>query len=207
MSRFFLGSLGALAVVLTLTPDASAWWHGRWRARYYAAYYPAYYPTYYSAGYPVYYSYSCAAPVYVVSMPVCGVAVPSAEARLYAKPMPAPASAAPATPAPATPSPAPAAPLPSRKPQVSESKSYYSAYPVTARDSNGIDPTRCVVGFWNYSDRDQTLLIDGQSRTLPRGRGLTLELPREFVWSVAGREPQVERVAAAESTIEIAIYR
>jgi hypothetical protein len=66
---------------------------------------------------------------------------------------------------------------------------------------------RCSVAFWNLSAQDLTLKVDGQKRILPRGKSLTLELDRKFVWQVEGREPEAERVPANETGLEIVIRR
>ena len=61
------------------------------------------------------------------------------------------------------------------------------------------------VAFWNRSGRTVTLRIDGQSRVLAPGKGLTLDLPREFVWQSDGRESRTERVSADAPAYEIVI--
>ena len=63
----------------------------------------------------------------------------------------------------------------------------------------------CRVGFWNLTGRDLVLTIDGQTRTLPRNKAITLYLGREFVWQRAGSKARSERVPADRSTLEIVI--
>jgi len=149
-------------------------------------YYPSYYyPSYY---YPSY--YPAYVPAYApVVMPTPGF-VP-APAPVYATPTPAPPCPPPA----ATPSPAVTPP-----PAVRESQ---SNYPTTARSVS----TTAKVSFWNYSGRDVKLRVDGETRTIAAGRGLTLELPRDFVWQVDERTPETERVPSREPALEIVIRR
>jgi hypothetical protein len=63
----------------------------------------------------------------------------------------------------------------------------------------------CRVGFWNLADRDVTLKIDGQARLLPRGKSVTLNLGRQFVWQVDQQALQRESIPAEKSTLEIVI--
>jgi len=63
------------------------------------------------------------------------------------------------------------------------------------------------VGFWNLTDRDLTVKVDGQPHALARGRGLTLTLGRQFVWQVDQRAPTNERIPEDKTTLEIVIRR
>jgi hypothetical protein len=95
-------------------------------------------------------------------------------------------------------------PSPATKPpQVSEPQVYHDTYAVGPHDPNRITTDRCTVGFWNLTDQDLTLAVQNQSRDLPRGKSLSLDLPREFVWQLKGREVHTERVATGESGMEI----
>jgi hypothetical protein len=187
------GILGGLALALLLVCPASAsaaWFRGRtavtssyyYPAYYYPTYYyPSYYyPTYY---YPTYYYAPVAAPVY---------AQPVVAAPVYATPTPAPAC--PPLAAPTTDQPMPPAPA------LSESRSKY-------RETEQPDAATARVSFWNRSTQDLDVRIDGQLRTLRRGKGLTLELPRQFVWQVEGRAAETERVPTDKPSLEIVIRR
>jgi len=55
--------------------------------------------------------------------------------------------------------------------------------------------------------RDLKLRVDGETRTRAAGRGLTLEMPREFTWQVDERTPENERVPTNEAGVEIVIRR
>jgi hypothetical protein len=90
---------------------------------------------------------------------------------------------------------------------VSESHSYYDSYVVAQQSGARSNGERCTVGFWNLTDRDVNARINGQARTLPRGKNVPIEVPREFVWQLEGREAQVERIAAGESALTIVIRR
>jgi hypothetical protein len=97
---------------------------------------------------------------------------------------------------------------PPRSPGVNESRSYFSAYAVAPRDAQPrLAADRARVGFWNLSEVDLTLTIANQAYTLPRGKSVKLELPRQFVWRVDAREPQSEKMPESESALEIVIRR
>jgi hypothetical protein len=66
---------------------------------------------------------------------------------------------------------------------------------------------RCAVMFWNLSGQGLTLTVDGQTRSLPAGQSLRLDLKRDFAWSVTGRQPERQQVPAQESGVEIVIRR
>ena len=73
-------------------------------------------------------------------------------------------------------------------------------YPAQATEAA---PGRCKVGFWNITGRDLTLTINGQARTLPKDRAVTVELERNFVWQITGRDPHSERVPEEMSVFEV----
>jgi hypothetical protein len=64
---------------------------------------------------------------------------------------------------------------------------------------------QCAITFWNRGDRDVTVRIEGRARLLRRGRGLTLDLPRQFVWQQGDQAPQTVQVSTGETRREIAI--
>jgi hypothetical protein len=174
-----------VALVLALPLTAAAWGH---RPRTTAAYY--------------YYPYAVPAPPAVFAQPAPVVAVPAPVVPAPAVSAPAPVFAVPA-PAPACPT-LPPMPSAAPVPGVNESRSNYTpAVTTSAKLANGA----VRVSFWNHSTQDLTLRIDGETRSLGRGRGLTLELPRQFVWQIDGREAETERVPASEPGVEILIHR
>jgi len=63
------------------------------------------------------------------------------------------------------------------------------------------------VAFWNLTDQDLALRIDGKPQPLQRGQSITLDLGRQFVWQVEGRDPQRENIPLGESALEIVIRR
>ena len=202
----------ALALLLLVTAPAPAnWFRSRSSAAPAVAYYP---PT------VVYMPLVCVAPA-MPAMPLAPVpnyAMPPtapAPARLYATPTPAPPLAnpgGPGAPIPLRPQPAPpgeAAPPPAPAPGapgVTErtSSSYYDAYAAAGVPAAG---ENCSIGFWNNTPRTIRLNVQGKDHELAAGRGLTLELPRQFVWQVDGRAPRAENLAAAAPALDIVIRR
>jgi hypothetical protein len=182
-----------LALLMAFPVPASAHWFGSRRVAVAGYYYPV--PVTWAPAYqPVFYLPAPPAPVSVVVPPA------AAAPPVYAAPVPAPPSDVPVVPIPSAP--------PTREPpRVTESRSVPADQaPVqnVAGERRG-GPVR--VGFWNVSDRDLVLRVDGRPQTLARGRAVTLSLGREFVWQVGGAEEQVERVPPDKSTLEIVIRR
>ncbi len=103
-------------------------------------------------------------------------------------------------------SPPPSFPGTTRPPQVNESHAYYDAYAM-AREPSATPGERCTVAFWNLTDRDLPIAVDGQTRVVPRGRSVPVEAGRQFVWKIEGRDPQTEKVAAGETGLAIVIRR
>ena len=66
-------------------------------------------------------------------------------------------------------------------------------------------PGRCRVGFWNLTNRDVTLMVEGKTWTLPKDRAVTLDVEGQFVWQIEGRTQTVERVADGLATHEVVI--
>jgi len=83
------------------------------------------------------------------------------------------------------------------------SASFYDAY-AAAGASTGVT---CAIGFWNNTGRPVRLNVQGQGHELAPGRGLTLDLPRQFVWQVDNRPPRAENLAAAAPALDIVIRR
>jgi len=78
---------------------------------------------------------------------------------------------------------------------------------VAPRGATGPAGARLTAGFWNLTDHDLTIKVDGQSHVVARGKNLPLEVGRQFVWQIEGRDPQREQIATGESAIEIVIRR
>lgn len=197
MSALSRGVATALLLALPCTAGANGHLRSSVSSSYY--YYPPAVSSYYY--YPVPLAVMPAVPA-VYAAPVA-VPAPVAPAPVYAAPPPAYAP-----PAPACPSPAPLEPpMPPARPApaVSESPSQARAPAVT---TTAAKPSPIVqVSFWNYSNQDVTLRVDGQARILARGRGLTLDMPREFVWQVNDRTEETERVPAEKPGVQIVIGR
>jgi hypothetical protein len=221
----------ALAVALTLVSPLLAWGDGfRWArtsvsnyyypayapsvSYYYPAYAPAvsyYYPAYVPPAisyYPAYLpavTYEYVAPAFVAPVGPACVTPGDTQSGTGAPPL---------LPEYATPSAAP----PSRSlkaetglsavsDQGEISRPYYDTYSVARRSSAQFTGDRAEVGFWNLTDRDLTLHVDGQNRILPRGKNLPLALGREFVWQIDGREPRRQTLEKDQSALEIVIRR
>jgi hypothetical protein len=84
---------------------------------------------------------------------------------------------------------------------------FFDPYPVASRSGTRPVGDRCLVAFWNLTDRDMTLKLAGQHWPLPRGKSLSLELGRKFTWQVDERPPQEGNVAAGDPGLEIVIRR
>ena len=170
-------------LVLALLPmPASANW---FRSRTTVAYY--YYPM------PV----AVYQPVWPVATPAVITVEPPAVVpqRIYAQPVPAPAS------------PPRIQPVPSATPPgVKESSSFYDAYAVVS-EKRGSSGDRCSIGFWNTTGRNMTLRVQGQGHLLAAGKGLTLELPRRFTWQVDDRPVETVEVPARDSALDVVIRR
>jgi hypothetical protein len=102
-----------------------------------------------------------------------------------------------ATPSPAPPSPTgPAAPT-KPAPKISESRSYYDA-------ALGVDD-RVVVGFWNLSNQEKSLIVDNRRHVLVPGQSARLDVGRRFTWRIENGDLQSERVPDGVPTMEIVI--
>jgi hypothetical protein len=133
-------------------------------------------------------------------------ALPSAPATPPSTPPPPSLPTPPPPAAPKGPSLPPGAPPPA----VRESRAFTNAIDVCGvppRSGEKPTPDRCSVGFWNLTAQELTLKIDGKPHTLPAGQNVTLDLGRQFVWQIVGREPQNTTVAAADVGAEIIIRR
>jgi hypothetical protein len=197
----------AAMVSLSLVPTVAGFGG---RPRYAVTYYyPA--PVVWPPGIPVVVSQP--APVVLApSWPVCPPAIaPVPRGPVYARPMPAPPSQPPTMrEPPLAPQLPPVAPMPPVQPPapsaaVMESRPYFDLYPVDARGGEKPLADRCSVGFWNVTDRELGFKVDGQPRTLARGKSLTLELGRQFTWQIEGRDAQIQRVAPENVGLDIVI--
>lgn len=88
-----------------------------------------------------------------------------------------------------------------------ESRSYYEAFPVAVNEPARRFGERCAIEFFNLTDKDLTMKIDGQSRTLARGKSLSLDLARRFTWQIDGRDVNQENIAIGEAAMQIVIRR
>lgn len=176
----------AVLLLLVSVPASANWWRRAAPVTVSAYYYPP--VVVWSPSYPV-----------VCPPVVTAVPAPTAAPPVHATPVPAPASPAPIRPIPAPqPTPPPAG--------VRESQSYYDAYAASTAASAPASST-CAVGFWNSTARPVTLRVAGQVYTLAAGRGVMVDLPRQFAWQIDGRESQTTRVPADQVGVDIVIRR
>jgi hypothetical protein len=157
---------------------------------YSAAYYPAYYSSYYYPPVVTYYSPSPTA-VYVAPAYCPSTAV---QALPYAKTTSAPASQTQEPPF-----------GKSALPTVIESRNYAADGTSGANKGNGAAQDACKVGFWNVSDGDVKLYINGKMHMIPRNRNLTLTVTREFTYQINAATPKTERVPDGNTAHEIVI--
>ena len=63
-----------------------------------------------------------------------------------------------------------------------------------------------TVGFFNHTDRDLKLTVEGDTVTLPRRHYVTAEVPATFAWKLDGDERRTEIPAAAPG-VEVVIRK
>ena len=63
----------------------------------------------------------------------------------------------------------------------------------------------CSVVFWNMTEREVTLAVEGKSYTVVAKGSMKLDLGREFRWGVNDAEPRQQKVPEEESGMEIVI--
>jgi hypothetical protein len=190
-------SLALVILLLGAMPADANWWRSNRTSAYY----------YYRPAAVAYPAPVAAAPVYpsvpyspaVAVAPQVAVPTPIPTPTPYCPPAATPVPTAPIY-APATPAPPSEIPSTQKAPEVQESR-------FLSLTANAANSGLCTITFWNWSGRDQTLRIDGQTRLLPSGKGLTLDLPRQFVWQVGSQQARVERIGARETVREFAIQR
>jgi hypothetical protein len=78
---------------------------------------------------------------------------------------------------------------------------------VIPADGKGEPPAEVKVGFFNHTDRDITLLVNGESVKLPKAEYVTLRLPRTFTWAERGAKGTDVVVPPDADGIEIVFRR
>jgi hypothetical protein len=71
----------------------------------------------------------------------------------------------------------------------------------TSKTEEGV--VEAKVGFFNHTDRDLTLLIQGEEVPLPKDEYVTLRLPREFKWAEKGETAREVKIPADAEGLEI----
>jgi hypothetical protein len=148
-------------------------------------------------------AYYFAVPVPVVYAPPVVCLPVGNPPRLYAQPLPAPASSKKEPP---LADPDKAAPGQSESKKVQTAK-YFDAYAVAPAAGLPRPEGRCSVSFWNLSQQELNLKVGEKRMTLAAGRTLTLDLERRFNWQIEGRDAQTGQVADKDSALEIVIRR
>jgi hypothetical protein len=170
-------------------------------------------------------AYYCPAPVQFVPVlsydmyPICvppplavhrSMPPPYAPGATYARPTPATPSAGPSTAEPPLAEPAAPGktpPLP-RSSGLGESTSFYDAYAVASQETAKSSGDSCKVDFWNLTNKDLVLRIDGGApQVVPRGKSLPVLVGRQFTWQVDGHEMQATPIEGREAALQIVIRR
>jgi hypothetical protein len=106
-------------------------------------------------------------------------------------------------------------PVPGGDPGKSTSK----ASPLTARPRPLVDvipvagaapadpAVRRRVNFFNHTDRDLWLVVEGQAVTLPRRHQITASVPPTFIWQLDGGAEQKTAIPATAPGVEVVIRR
>jgi hypothetical protein len=70
-----------------------------------------------------------------------------------------------------------------------------------------VPAARRTVGFFNHTDRDVKLTVEGKTVTLPKRHHVTAEVPARFVWQLDGGEERRTVVPAAAPGVEVVIRK
>ncbi len=117
--------------------------------------------------------------------PPCPVEEPAPSQQPLARPTPAP--------------PSPTGPVAPSKPapKITESRSFYDA-------ATGVED-RVVVGFWNLSNQEKSLIVNNRRHLLLPGQSARLDVGRRFAWRIESSDFQPERVPDGVQAMEIVI--
>ena len=63
------------------------------------------------------------------------------------------------------------------------------------------------VGFFNHTDRDLQLTVEGQTITLPKRHSVTADVPAKFTWTLEGNLEQITEIPLAAPGVEVVIRR
>ena len=151
-------------------------------------------------GYPVVWSWPAPPPIVLtptIVVPTAPIAPQIEEAPKPKKDLPRP----PLMPTEKTTDP----PLPPFKPVVRDDKPFEVFAVQVGNTPRKGDAQR--VKFFNHSDRDLVLLVDGSEVKLGVGEIVRLKLPTEFVWKEKGSEPNRQTIPAESLGLDIVIRR
>ena len=63
------------------------------------------------------------------------------------------------------------------------------------------------IGFFNHTQRDLQLTVEGQTITLPKRHSVTAEVPAKFTWKVDANLEQTTEIPLADPGVEVVIRR
>lgn len=114
---------------------------------------------------------------------------------------------------PSTPTPTPPAPEKKETPKAKEADKTkeknvsVDQFLIPAERVRSEAPSEVKVGFFNHSDREMEIEINGETLKLPADQYVTVRLPRTFNWSVKGQVSKEVKVPADSDGLEIVFRR
>ena len=90
---------------------------------------------------------------------------------------------------------------------VREDGPFYDSYPIVLKPEQKPADDQCVVSFKNLSGRPVKITVDMQEQTLPPDGSAKMQVKRQFVWRMEGREAQREQIKAGDFALQIVIRR
>ncbi len=77
----------------------------------------------------------------------------------------------------------------SKKEPRADSGKAVEQFPIPAERNRSERPAEVKIGFFNHSDRDLILEVNGETLKLPHEQYVTLRLKRTFTWAEKGQKP------------------
>jgi len=94
-------------------------------------------------------------------------------------------------------------PLPAKKEPVADDPKSFDQYVVPADERSAKPGPQVRVGFFNHSERQIVLEVNGEQLKIPSGQYVTLRLPRTFAWAEKDRKAKDVVVPPDADGIEI----
>lgn len=95
------------------------------------------------------------------------------------------------------------APAPAKKEPIAEDPKSVEQYVVPADEKQSKPGPQVRVGFFNHSEREIVLEVNGEQLKIPSAQYVTLRLPRTFAWAEKGRKAKDIVVPPDADGIEI----